>query len=428
MSKKVLFLSQVVQNCLKEMRGTFRDREAIFFTMLFPVMMLVLMGSIFGGANIQTTSSFRIGVLNLDYTPTDVNGTIMENGTLGDTFRDVLIGANFTVYNYTQYGDRNSNGSAFYDLSRGRIQAIVIIPSNFTECLTFQYTQLLANGSISAIPISPVIEIEIDPTDKMSAQILKQVLRGVVSAFSGEYQKQFISMSEQMNPEDAIFMEFLATPVDSVTSEADVAVIELTWISYMVPGILGIVIIWAGFANSSRSLAREKENGTLKRLVISQASPSAYLVGSYLANLILVMLSAAIALVTGALLFGVVLNWDVVAFALLTLIVSMSAIGPGLIISGLARTEASAGSIQVMIAIPLQFFVGGFMPISILPPAVQGFANALPYTKYSLAIQDIAIKGLGLLDLMDSIIYMTVVGIVLMILGILVYARVLKSV
>jgi len=422
-----LFGSQVLQHFLKEFRKVTRNKEALFFVFLFPVVLLLIMGIIFGGSGTASTSSYRVGVLNLDHEPVDVNGTIVVNGTLGDVFRDVLIEANFTVYNYTQYGDSDTNGTAFYDLSRGQIQAIIIIPENFTECLTFQYTRLI-NGTPTPVPITPTVEIVLDPTDKMGAQILGQVLRGVVSAFSEALQEHIIEIGGLMDPESVVLMEFLAKPVDSTITEADVTVVEVTWVTYMVPGILGIIILWAGLSNSSRSIASEKDDGTLKRLVMSRASPAALLVGGYLANLFLVLMSAALALVTGFVVFGVNLNWDIPAFIFLTFLVSFSAVGPGLIISSLAKDADSAGAIQVIISIPLQFFVGGFVPIFILPPAAQNFANALPYTKYTLALQDIAVRGLGLLDVMDSIIYMTAFGVVLMVIGVLAYARALKSV
>lgn len=430
MADMKLFIAQVIQNSLKEWKRLFRNKESMFFTFLFPIVMLLLMGTIFGGQSSTSTRSYQIGVVNLDSNPVNVNGTISDNGTLGATFRDVLNSANFTVYDYTEIGSTDANGSALYLLYRGELDGILIIPENFTECLSLQYITDIGNGSTIALPVSVTIDIIVDPTDQMGSLILGQTLRGVVSGFSEIYQQEFINNAIENDPLFATyaeFMEFLSKPIESRITEGDVAVVDLTWIHYLIPGILSIVVIWAGLVYSSQSIAKERETGTLKRLVMSPVSSATVLLGTYFASLVTILVSVFLAFAVGVIIFQVTLVWDVIAICVLTIVVSFSAIGPGLIITSLARNPESAESILVIVAIPLQFFVGGMMPVEILPSFAQSFANALPYTKYSHAVQDIAIRGLSIFDVMDDIAYMLLCGFILMFLGILAYSRALKS-
>ncbi|MHA1654863.1 MAG: ABC transporter permease, partial [Candidatus Thorarchaeota archaeon] len=132
--------------------------------------------------------------------------------------------------------------------------------------------------------------------------------------------------------------------------------------------------------------------------------------------------------VTGVIAFDVSLNWDIAALLVLTVLVSMSAVGPGLIITSLAMNAEAAGSIQTVVAIPLQFFTGSFFPLFMLPPAGQAFALALPYTQYSMAVTDIMVRGLRLADVGFALLYITVVGVALMVIGVFTYHRALRRI
>ncbi len=423
--KLSVFLAQSLIYCRKSLKRLFRNKTHMFFVFLFPVLMLLMLGSVFGGSN-DSMTGFTVGVVNLDYEQASVNGTMIENGTLSDILIDVLDEVNMTTVEVSEVGDTSTNGTAMYLLARGRIDAYIVIPENFTECLTLQYVTLLPNGTPVPIPISPTIRIVVSPTDPVASNIVSKTLAGIISGFSEKYQEFILDYQGGQDHVTEAFMRFLANPVKSSTTEADITSIDTSWITYMVPGTLGIVILWAGFSNAARGFARERETGTLKRLIVASASPAALLLGEYLYNLIVIVLSAAFALLTGVLVFQVSLHWDLLALAVFTLAVSMSAIGPGLILSSIVKNAETAGSIQTVVAIPLQFFVGSFFPLFLLPQAGQAFALALPYTQYSLAITDIMVKGLTIGDVLSNLIYITVVGAVLLVLGVVAFKRALS--
>ncbi|RLI48597.1 MAG: hypothetical protein DRO73_08800 [Candidatus Thorarchaeota archaeon] len=424
-----LFLIQTFHYSKKSFKRLTRNRGAMFFVFLFPVVMLLLLGWVFGGeGGGSSVGNIAVGVVNLDGQPTLVNGTEVTNGTLGDLLVDVLKSTNFTTVRVSAVGNTETNSTAMYLLSHREIDAFLVIPENFTECLSLQYRLDVGDGSTVPLPISPVVRIVVDPTDPVASQVVKQALLGVVDGFSEEYQDRIIDMNSTGDPVQAAYMQFLAHPVRATTEDADIAVVQLSWINFMVPGTLGIVILWAGLSNSARSLAQERERGTLNRLMVAPVSPAALLVGEYLYTLVVILLSAALALATGVVVFDVSLNWDLVALLVLTVLVSMSAVGPGLIITSLAKNAEAAGSIQTVVAIPLQFFTGGFFPLFMLPPAGQAFALALPYTQYSMAVTDIMVRGLGLADVGPAMVYITVVGVVLMVVGVITYYRALRRI
>jgi ABC-2 type transport system permease protein len=150
------------------------------------------------------------------------------------------------------------------------------------------------------------------------------------------------------------------------------------------------------------------------------------LVGKFISNLALVYMSAAIMLASGILLFQVHLYWNIPVIVVAIFLGSLSAIGIGLIISSLTKNEEAANSIAVILSVPLQFFIGAFFPLSMMPEAAQAFGNALPFTKLVDAMTAIMTKNLPFGSIIPELLYLTVSGVILFLLGTIAYRVSLK--
>ena len=100
---------------------------------------------------------------------------------------------------------------------------------------------------------------------------------------------------------------------------------------------------------------------------------------------------------------------------------SLSAIGIELIISSIAKNEEAANSIAVVINVPLQFFIGAFFPLFIMPEAARIFGEALPFTKLVDAMKDIMTRNLPFDAIMPELLYLTASGLILFIIGAIAY-------
>jgi len=399
--------------------GVLRNKTAIFFTLLFPLFFIIIIGFTFGAAGTEETSRIRIGTVNLDGGSTNVNGMLSQNSTIGDIFVQTLKDANFTVREYNSYGDKDTNGTAAYEISRGNVDVGVVIPTNFTETLSFHYMDSLG----IPIPTKAQLRLYTDPSDPTGSAISHQTIRGFVSEFIKEYQENAIKESP---PEFQPYLTVLADPIEVLTSEANVAGRQLRWIDYMVPGILGLVLLWSGLNHASMTIATERTRGTFQRMAIAPVSPTTVLMGKFVSNLALVYLSAAILLASGVLIFQVNLYWNIPVIVLAIFLGALSAIGIGLVISSLAKNEEAASSIAVLISVPFQFFIGAFFPLTLMPEPAQIFGESLPFTKLVNAMQSIMTKNLSLEAVMPEIIYLAISGFILFALGIIAYRLSLK--
>jgi ABC-2 type transport system permease protein len=412
-------INQIAAIAKTDFLGVIRNKTAIFFTLLFPLFFIIIIGFTFGQSGETDMSRIAVGVVNLDGKLVAVNATDSFNSTIGDLFVQGLENVNFTVTEYGEYGDRDTNGTAAYAISRGDIDAILVIPANFTETLTFQYTDNLG----IPVPIKSHLELYVDPTDTTGALITQQSVFGFLSAFIKEYQNIAI---ELVIPDMKSYVEVLADPITVSVSEAEVTEAELQWIDYMVPGTLGLVLIWSGLNHASMTIATERTKGTFQRMVIAPVSPTVVLLGKLISALAIVYMSAFIMLLSGVLLFQVNLYWNIPVILLGIFLGALSAIGIGLIISSIAKNEEAANSISVIISVPLQFFIGAFFPLSIMPEAAQAFGNALPFTKLVNAMQDIMTRNLPFDAVVPEIVYLAVSGLILFLVGTIAYQISLK--
>ncbi|MCW3986612.1 MAG: ABC transporter permease [Candidatus Bathyarchaeota archaeon] len=412
-------INQVFAIAKTDFLGIARNKTAIFFTLIFPLFFLMIIGFTFGTQGTGETGRIRVGTVNLDAKTIYVNGTASQNSTIGDAFVQALKDVNFTVYEYDAYGDKDANGTAAYDISREQIKIAVVIPANFTETLSFQYTDSLG----MPIPTKAHFGIYTDPSDPTGSIIAQQSILGFISGFIREYQKIAI---DQIPESLQGYAEVLADPITVSTIEADVSGRQLRWIDYMVPGTLGLVLLWSGLNHASVSIASERTKGTFQRMIIAPVSPVTVLAGKVVSCLAIVYLSASIMLASGILLFQVNLYWNIPAIVLSIFLGALSAIGLGLIISSLAKNEEAANSVAVLISVPLQFFIGAFFPLSIMPQSAQIFGEALPFTKLVNAMQGIMTKNLPFEAIMPEIVYMSISGMILFALGVAAYRLSLK--
>lgn len=150
--------NQVAAIAKTDFLGVFINKTAIFLTLLFPLFFIIIIGFTFGQSGTTGASSIVVGVVNLDGELVAVNAIDSNNSTTGDLFVQAMETANFIVNSYGEYGDRDTNGTAAYAISRGDIDTIVVIPANFTETLTFQYTDNMG----TPVPTQSNLELYID--------------------------------------------------------------------------------------------------------------------------------------------------------------------------------------------------------------------------------------------------------------------------
>ena len=151
--------------------------------------------------------------------------------------------------------------------------------------------------------------------------------------------------------------------------------------AYYLPGMLAAGILLSGVQNLAVDIAREKGDGTLKRLGGTPLSPVSYFAGKIGQVFVTAIIQAALLLLMARFALGIALptdpgKWLTFAWIFVLGIVTCSLLGIAL--SALPRSGRSATAVVVPIVLILQFISGVYLQFHQLPAWMQNIASIFP--------------------------------------------------
>jgi ABC-2 type transport system permease protein len=371
-------MNPIIGIAVKDTKTFFRERGTVFWTIAFPILILLLFTAIFGR---DIPFHGDIGVIDNDGTDLTKNMTARLNWIGNSTINGTSL---FSVSTYT---DRIE---AMRDLNASRIRALIIFPKNFT-------TNLFVGGHAN-------VSMVVDGTNLDVAQLVRS---GINAFFTGYY--------KAMNPG-------YAEPI-VVNEEATVIGQKIGYKENIVPGMLTYPLLFSSMVVSTGAIVYEKEKGTLKKIRASPVRPMGLLAGKTLAALFQTAISILIMSTLAAVLLGPKLNWNIPLLFPVLLLGSVNGIALGLIISCIGRAPQEASNAATTVAIVLQFFTGMYFPIEYLPTYMQDIGKFIPMTYAAQALRDIMIRNATLTDLWMPLTTLIASAIILYLIGILLYRR-----
>ncbi|MHB8079734.1 MAG: ABC transporter permease [Candidatus Krumholzibacteriia bacterium] len=172
---------------------------------------------------------------------------------------------------------------------------------------------------------------------------------------------------------------------------------ELRSSHFLVPGLIGFIMMLTAVLSTALSVVREKERGTMEQLRVAPLHPAQLIIGKTLPYLGISLLATAIILAAARLLFGVVVRGSYFDLLVATLVYLFGALGWGLLVSTLADSQAAAFQIGIITSmLPATFLSGFIFPIRNMPPALEFVSHVVPARYYLVVLRGIILKGAGL--------------------------------
>lgn len=314
-----------------------RDRIALFFTLLFPVVFMLILGMFFAGDGSDGTS-YEIGLIDHDQTNVSAD--------LEAAVRSVPA----FVVSFSLLEDE------LQQLKDGGRYAVLEIPDGFEASLN--------DGSISGVIV------HIDPSRTASAQVVAPILEKVLDEF------------------DRVRA---GTPRLVVMETVSVLGARMRTIDFIGPGIVAMSVMQLGLF-SALNLVVKREKKVLKRLGATPASRSMVLLSEVLFRLVVTAVQATILISILVFVFEVSLNQLGQLIGVLVL-GALSFIGIGYAASSFARTEEAMLPIVQLISLPMIFLSGIFFPIDNLPTFIEPVVRALPLTYFGDGVRQLMVGG-----------------------------------
>lgn len=329
-----------------DVKRLFRDKVAIFFVFVFPLIFLFVFGGIFGK---NDTFSFKMALIqesNNEFTTKFVEQIKNEKSFELDN----------EVKNIDQAKEK---------MSRGEVDATVILPSGFGD---------VQNGKFP----SGQAKILYDQSNEQSGQTLQAVFNEIFKDINNGLVKN----------------EEPFTAVAESTASAG-----LTRFDYIFSGLLGFSTLSLGIFGPTTVFPRLKQKGVLRRYHSTTLKSWQYFVGNVISNAFVGILSVSVMVVASLIFFDLNMRGNYLNLYAVIILGTVMLFGIGLAIGGWAKNENQAAPLANLVTFPMMFLSGTFFPRFLMPEWLQTASGLLPLTPVVDSVRLIVTENQSLIDL-----------------------------
>jgi ABC-2 type transport system permease protein len=312
-------LARIVSDLKLFGRGYLRNKIGLFFSLVFPIILILLFGSIFSGGGggpipvyVQNRDSGQVGTQFV----TALNST----GTLRTTLVDNTV-------DLKQYLLDHSSSEG------------ILIPQAFSQ-------NYYTNSSVT-------VTIYTNPADTSSG-IVRAVVAGVVNGFNLKGRTPVIGTQ--------------AVPITSQSAK---------YIDFLVPGLIGFTVLTSPMFSLVNISSEYKKSKFFKQLSLTPLTKTEWLTSKFIWYTFLSLLSFLLMTVVGTYLFGahVTLSFLILPFLVLGPLFFVSL---GMLVGTVSKSVESAAVVGNLVTFPMMFLSGTFFPVNTMPQYLQTVAHVLP--------------------------------------------------
>ncbi len=195
------------------------------------------------------------------------------------------------------------------------------------------------------------------------------------------------------------------------------------YLDFIIPGGIAFAIAVGVMFRMGDTIVRERERGTIQRILITPATDRAIIMGKTLSSLAIDVPRAFIVTILAFSIFNIYLRGSFISLMIIEILAILIFIGLGFLISSRITSMAEYIPIAMPLTVPPAFISGVFFPIEALPWILNKFAYLLPLTYVAHALRLITIKGYGLTQISTDIVALTIYAIIAMALGTISFQR-----
>jgi len=193
---------------------------------------------------------------------------------------------------------------------------------------------------------------------------------------------------------------------------------ELKSRNFMVPGVLGLILMIMTMSLASLGIVRERETGTMEQLIVTPIRPYQLIVGKLLPFVLIGLVDTVFVIAVARFWFVIPFRGSVALLFAGCLLFMLNTLGIGLFVSTVSKTQQQAMLTSLFFIMP-QIVLSGFVfPIENMPRIFQVATMVIPIRYFFVIIRGIMLKGAGPADLWEQAAALAVLGTVILSLSI----------
>ncbi len=363
---------RIFANLSVDLREFYRNKGTMFWTILFPILLMLLFGFIFGQ---EGDVSYSLPVQDKDGGIWATNLTEIIDNT--EVFDIEVVNPDADPKEYMNDHDAN---------------VLLIIPKGYSESIN----QTLIAISMG-LPVNNTVNLTVlyDPTISSSPtkiQILDSIIQG-------------------LNKD-------LANAQDTIGIKAETTISEkFNFIDFFAPGIIAMSIMATSLFGTVTINTELRQKGVLRKLATTPLSRAEWLLSNIFYQLVMALISATAILLVGVVVFDLKFQLNIF-LPLFVLLNVFSFSGIGMLITKYVKDAESAYAAANAVMFPMMFLAGTFFPLEMMPDFLQKIALVLPLYYVNEGLRDAMVQQNFGSALMSATI-IGVFGIIVFILGVL---------
>ncbi len=315
-------------NLVVSVKSFSREKSAMFFTIAFPIILILVFGTIFLN---EDNITFALHVQDLDQT--NASGELVKMLERSGRFRITKVDP---TINATQYAMDT------------KLNLVLVIPKGYDWSL---WRRMMFHDPNASVTVTYIYDSS--STSVATKMHVLQSLFGVVNqGLSGA-------------------LPFIRS------SETSILPRKYRFIEFFVPGIIAMSVMMTSLSGAVNVNAELRQKGVIRKLSTTPITRTDWILSNILYQILLAVMSTIAILLVSYAVFSVSLQIN--AWLPVFIVVEVFAfVGIGMILTRVAKEAESAVAAANVIVFPMMFLSGSFFPLEMMPGFLQTFARMLP--------------------------------------------------
>jgi len=312
-----------------------RNRQAIFWALFFPLMLVV----VFGLFDVNGVGSADVVVIDESEGPNS----------------ELLLERLNEIEFLELESEKLVFSEAWDKVAAGDLGYLIVIPASFDD---------------------PTINTEVNLVYSTRNPDRNQLVDGAVRNLVSEIQ----SASGPVVPAELLMADVIDVP-------------EVDYFDNVLLGLLGLGIMMNSIISIAVRISTFRNQSILKRLLVTPLPIWKFFAAEITAHVLLALVQAGIILSLGVFVFGGHVYGNIFWVLAITALGSVVFLNIGFILSAWAKSPAAASGMGNAVAMPMMFLGGAFFSTAAMPWVLPEVAQALPLTPMLVALREVAIES-----------------------------------
>ncbi len=185
-------------------------------------------------------------------------------------------------------------------------------------------------------------------------------------------------------------------------NEQEISGEAIRYVDWLVPGIIGMNMLFSCMFGVGFVIVRYRKNGVLKRMKATPVSPFTFITAQMVSRFVIVLLTSILVFAGTNLFLHFVVNGSYLLLILLTIMAILSMISLGLIFAARLKSEELASGLMNLITFPMMIFSGVFFSLEGTPGIMQNASKIFPLTHFIEGARAVMIDGAGFTDVLPQ--------------------------